>query len=66
MMDLAKSEKMKFELNNQLFDLQKTVQRSFETMSYLAFEKNVDLRLKIDEKLYPFIININGDEGRYT
>jgi signal transduction histidine kinase len=35
-------------------------------MSYLAFEKNVDLRLKIDEKLYPFIININGDEGRYT
>jgi signal transduction histidine kinase len=66
MMDLAKSEKMKFELNNQLFDLQKTVQRSFETMSYLAFEKNVDLRLKIDEKLYPFIININEDEGRYT
>ena len=66
MMDLAKSEKMKFELNNQLFDLQKTVQRSFETMSYLAFEKNVDLRLKINEKLYPFIININGDEGRYT
>jgi hypothetical protein len=25
MMDLAKSEKMKFELNNQLFDLENTV-----------------------------------------
>ena len=66
MMDLAKSEKMKFELNNQLFDLENTVQRSFENMTYMAFEKNIDLSLKIDDKLYPFIKKINGDENRYT
>ena len=45
MMDLAKSEKMKFELNNQLFDLQKTVLRAFETMNYMAFEKNIDISI---------------------
>jgi hypothetical protein len=35
-------------------------------MSYMAYEKNINLSLKTDEKLYPFIKNINGDEGRYT
>ena len=28
MMDLAKTEKMKFELNNEYFDLTKTIQRA--------------------------------------
>ena len=32
----------------------------------MAYEKNIDLSLTIDDKLYPFIRNINGDEGRYT
>ena len=31
----------------------------------MAYEKNIDLSLIIDDKLYPFIRNINGDEGRY-
>ena len=35
-------------------------------MTYMAFEKNIDLNLKIDEKLVPFIKKINGDENRYT
>ena len=34
LMDLAKLEKMKFELNNEFFDITKTVQRAFETLSY--------------------------------
>jgi hypothetical protein len=33
-MDLAKLEKMKFELNNEFFDIKKTIQRAFETLSY--------------------------------
>ena len=33
-MDLAKTEKMTFELNNEFFDLTKTVQRSFENLAY--------------------------------
>ena len=36
MMDLAKSEKMKFELNNEYFDLTKTIKRAFETLGYYA------------------------------
>jgi len=42
------------------------VKRAFETMNYMAIEKNIDINLKIDEKLQPFIKNINGDDGRYT
>ena len=36
MMDLAKSEKMEFELNNEFFDLTKTIQRAFETLGYFG------------------------------
>ena len=66
MMDLAKTERMKFELNNNLFDLEKLVQRSFENLGYMAIEREVTLSLKIDELLLPFLKNINGDENRYT
>ena len=34
MMDLAKSEKMKFELNCEFFDLTKTIERAFDILSY--------------------------------
>jgi hypothetical protein len=39
MMDLAKSEKMKFDLNNSFFDLEKLVERSFDCLGYLAVSK---------------------------
>jgi signal transduction histidine kinase len=39
MMDLAKSERMKFDLNNSFFDLEKLVERSFECLGYLAESK---------------------------
>lgn len=39
MMDLAKIENMKFDLNNQFFNLTNTVERSFENMAFLAKEK---------------------------
>ena len=65
-MDLAKTENMKFDLNNQLFDLIKTVERSFDIMDFLAKDKNIQLVLKIDERILPFIKNLVGDEGRYT
>ncbi len=48
--------KMLTNLINDMMDLAK----------YMAYEKNINLSLKTDEKLYPFIKNINGDEGRYT
>ena len=65
MMDLAKTEQMKFDLNNQLYDLTKIIENSFDSMGYLALEKRIKLNLNINEKLLPFMKNINCDEGRY-
>jgi signal transduction histidine kinase len=45
MMDLAKSEKMKFELNNEYFDLKKTIERALDNMSYMAKSKNINLTI---------------------
>ena len=41
MMDLAKTQRMKFDLNNSFFDLEQLVQRSFDNLGYLAIEKEV-------------------------
>ena len=65
MMDLAKSEQMKFILNNQIFDLKETIDRAIDNMAFLADEKKVIQNLIIDDKLLPFLKNIKGDEGRY-
>lgn len=65
MMDLEKNDKMQFDLFNQFFDLQKTIKRSFDKLGYLADEKDINLSLKIENRILPFIKNINGDEGRY-
>jgi hypothetical protein len=35
-------------------------------MDFLAVEKNINLVLKVDDKLSPFLSDIVGDEGRYT
>jgi hypothetical protein len=32
---------MKFELNNEFFDVTKTVERAFETLSYFGDQKNI-------------------------
>jgi signal transduction histidine kinase len=66
MMDLAKTEHMKFDLNNKPFDLTQTIQRSFESMDFLAIEKKVKLVLNINDKLLPFLRNLIGDEARYN
>jgi signal transduction histidine kinase len=41
MMDLAKSEKMKFELNYEFFDLTRTIHRAFGTLSYFGQQKGI-------------------------
>jgi len=41
MMDLAKTEKMKFELNCEFFDLTETIKRAFESLSYFGDQKNI-------------------------
>ena len=41
MMDLAKTEQMKFELNQEFFDLTKTIHRAFDTLAYYGKQKNI-------------------------
>ena len=65
-MDLAKTERMKFDLNNNFFDLEKLVERSFDNLGYLAISKEVNMSLIINDQLLPFVKNMNGDENRYT
>ncbi len=54
MMDLAKSEKMKFELNSEFFDLTNTIQRAFENLSYFGQQKNIMPKLIVDSEIKPF------------
>lgn len=49
MMDLAKTERMKFDLNNSYFDLQNLVERTFENLGFMAIEKEVNLSLNIND-----------------
>jgi signal transduction histidine kinase len=66
MMDLAKSEKLKFELNCEYFDLTKTIERAFESLSYFGDQKNIKPKLIIDNEIEIFFKNLNGDEARYS
>ena len=65
-MDLAKTEKMKFDLNNEFFDLTKTIQRAIQSMDYMAKSRKINTSIDYCPKLIPFISKINADEGRYT
>ena len=49
LMDLAKLEKMKFSLNNDFFDLTKTINSAFGTLGYFGKQKNINPTLVIDK-----------------
>ena len=42
LMDLATLEKMKFSLNNDYFDLTKTIKNAFGTLGYFAKQKSIE------------------------
>jgi signal transduction histidine kinase len=66
LMDLAKLEKMKFSLNNCFFDLTKTIESAFGTLSYFGKQKNIKPTLKIEDEIQPYFKNLFGDETRFT
>ena len=65
-MDLAKLERMKFELNNEFFDLTTTINRTFQSLSYYAQQKSITPKLIIDKNIEPFFKKLLGDQNRYT
>ena len=60
-MDLAKLERMKFELNNEFFDLTTTIDRTFQSLSYYAQQKSITPKLIIDKNIEPFFKKLLGD-----
>ena len=57
---------MKFELNNEFFDVTKTIERAFDILSYFTEIRNIKPKLIIDKLIEPYFKNIKGDENRYT
>jgi len=66
LMDLAKLEKMKFELNNEFFDLTKTIKNAISTLGYFSKQKSIQPEFLIEKDFEPFFHNIHGDEGRFN
>ena len=66
LMDLAKLEKMKFQLNNSFFDLTKTIKAAFGTLGYFSKQKCIEPTLKIDDEILPYFKNLFGDETRFN
>lgn len=51
LLDHAKMEKNKFQLNNSFFDLGVTIQNSINSLSFFAKQKCITPSLEIDEKI---------------
>jgi signal transduction histidine kinase len=66
LMDLAKLEKMKFQLNNDFFDLTKTINGAFGTLGYFSKQKKITPTLIIQEEIEPYFKSLYGDETRFT
>ena len=65
LLDLAKQEKMTFNLDQKYFDLQAAIQHSFKTLDFLARKKGVRCRLLIDSSHKQYFKEIYGDGNRY-
>ena len=65
-LDLAKLDNRQFTMNESIFDLNKTVEKVLDMVSYQAYDKNVTFRAAIDDpkNLSEFCFII-GDEMRY-
>ena len=65
-MDLAKIESLNFSLNQDFFDITKTIKASFKTLNYYAQQKKITPQLLIAKDIEPFFKNIYGDDARFS
>ena len=65
-LDLAKLDSRKFKLNESIFDLNKTVMRVLDMISFQAYDKGIMIRATIDKlSSLKELSLIKGDERRY-
>lgn len=66
LLDLAKLENNSFNINNEYFDLTKTIYEAFQIISYQATANNIELEAEIDDPKNMHILkHIYGDERRF-
>ena len=66
LLDHAKMEKNKFQLNYSFFNLAETIKMSINSLSFFSQQKNIEPELIIDPLLETLILNVNGDEARIS
>jgi signal transduction histidine kinase len=65
LMDLAKQQRMTFQLNKSYFNLIDTITSTFSTLKFLADQKQVKLKLLVDPLELKYFYEIFGDSNRY-
>jgi hypothetical protein len=61
-MYLAKSNNMNFTINNEFFDLTKTIQNSFDTLEYFSNKKKIYPKLIMKNEIIEIFKNFYGDK----
>jgi signal transduction histidine kinase len=61
LLDLAKQERLTFQLNKSYFNLIDTIKSTFNTLEFLADHKKVKCKLLIDPKHLRYFQDVYGD-----
>ena len=62
LLDLAKHEKLTFQLHKSYFDLTRTVENVFKTLEFLSIKKKIKTEFKVATKDLKYFVNLYGDE----
>mmetsp|Transcript_13325 Transcript_13325/g.20815 ORF Transcript_13325/g.20815 Transcript_13325/m.20815 type:complete len:142 (+) Transcript_13325:2328-2753(+) len=65
LLDLAKQQKLTFQLNNGYFNLKEAVVSTFKTLDFMATQKGITTQLEIEADKEQYFEQIYGDENRY-
>mmetsp|Transcript_1893 Transcript_1893/g.2639 ORF Transcript_1893/g.2639 Transcript_1893/m.2639 type:complete len:337 (+) Transcript_1893:1015-2025(+) len=65
LLDLAKTQKLTFELNRDYFNLTDSVKKAFKTLEFMAQQKGISTELVVDPAHESSFERIYGDSNRY-
>ena len=65
LLDLAKQERVTFQLNRSYFNLCEAITFTFTTLQFLADQKKVQMKLLVDPAELKYFQEIFGDSNRY-
>jgi signal transduction histidine kinase len=65
LLDLAKQEKLTFQLNKSCFSLLKTIKHTFRTLEFLANKNDITMDIGVSKSDLKYFENLYGDKERY-